>query len=78
MQSISMSKRPGQAGTLTKIRAGGSLGKYLEYLYETNTQQLAESMMTNDPYFVGGAIASYRITAWEVHGANPSLLRVSK
>jgi hypothetical protein len=26
-QSISMSNGPGQAGTLTKIRAGGSLGK---------------------------------------------------
>jgi uncharacterized protein YciI len=48
------------------------------YLYETDTQQSAESMMTNDPYFLGGAIASYRIMAWEVHGANPNLLRVSK
>ena len=48
------------------------------YLYETDTQQSAERMMTNDPYFVGDAIASYRITAWEVHGANPDLLRVSK
>jgi uncharacterized protein YciI len=48
------------------------------YLYETDTQQSAEDMMTNDPYFLGGAIGSYRITAWEVHGANPGLLRVSK
>jgi hypothetical protein len=30
MQSISMSKWPGQAGTLMKIRAGGFFGKYRE------------------------------------------------
>lgn len=47
------------------------------YLYEAETQNAAESLMSNDPYFLGGAIASYRIALWEIHGANPSLLRVT-
>jgi uncharacterized protein YciI len=47
------------------------------YLYEVETQDAAESLMREDPYFIGGAIASYRIMLWEIHGANPSLLRVT-
>jgi uncharacterized protein YciI len=47
------------------------------YLYEAETQADAEGLMSNDPYFLGGAIASYRITQWEIHGANASLLRVT-
>jgi len=67
---------------IDRITGGGSL-QALSFGRELTGQLafglvLPESMMTNDPYFVGGAIASYRITAWEVHGANPTLLRVSK
>jgi len=48
------------------------------YLYETDTQESAEKLAREDPYVLGGAIRSYRILAWEVHGANPALLKVSK
>jgi hypothetical protein len=34
--------------------------------------------MTADPYFLGNAITEYHIAEWEVHGANPALLRVAK
>jgi uncharacterized protein len=48
------------------------------YLYEVESREAAEQLMTGDPYFLGNAIAEYQITAWKVHGANPSLLQVAK
>jgi uncharacterized protein YciI len=48
------------------------------YLYEVESEMAAEKLMTDDPYFLGYAIAEYRITPWEVHGANPALLQVAK
>ena len=48
------------------------------YLYAVEFQAAAEKLMTDDPYFLGGAIAEYQITAWEVHGVNPALLQISK
>lgn len=48
------------------------------YLYEAESQEEAEQFMLNDPYALGDAIKSYRITAWEVHGVNTTLLRVSQ
>jgi uncharacterized protein len=47
------------------------------YLYEADTEKSAEKLMLEDPYVLGGAIQSYRILAWEVHGAKPALLKVS-
>jgi uncharacterized protein len=47
------------------------------YIYEAESQEAAENLMTDDPYFLGNAIAGFRIVAWEVHGANPALLRVA-
>ncbi len=48
------------------------------YLYQTDSQESAEKLMLDDPYYIGNAIKSYRITAWEVHGANPALLIVAR
>ena len=48
------------------------------YLYEVESQEAAEHLMTADPYFLGNAIAEYHIAEWEVHGANPALLQVAK
>jgi uncharacterized protein YciI len=63
-----------------KLVAAGSFPEDVGglYLYEADSSEAAEQLMANDPYVLGNAIASYRITAWEVHGANPDLLRVSK
>ena len=47
------------------------------YLYAVESQAAAEQLMTDDPFFIGGAIADYRITHWEIHGVNPALLRIS-
>ena len=48
------------------------------YLYEVESQEAAEQLMTADPYFLGNAIAEYHIAEWEVHGENPALLQVAK
>jgi uncharacterized protein len=48
------------------------------YLYEVDSREAAEQLMTADPYFLGNAIAEYHIAEWEVHGANPALLQVAK
>jgi uncharacterized protein YciI len=63
-----------------KLVAAGSFPEDVGglYLYETDSQEAAELLMASDPYVQGNAIASFRITAWEVHGVNPDLLRISK
>jgi hypothetical protein len=33
--------------------------------------------MTDDPYFLGDAIAEYHIAPWEIHGANAELLKAN-
>ena len=48
------------------------------YLYEVESREAAEQLMTADPYFLGNAIAEYHIAEWEAHGENPSLLQVAK
>jgi uncharacterized protein YciI len=48
------------------------------YLYEAESREAAEQLMTADPYFLGNAITEYHIAEWEVHGANPALLRAAK
>jgi uncharacterized protein len=63
-----------------KVVAAGSFPKNLGglYLYEVESREAAEQLMIEDPYFLGDAIAEYQIAEWEVHGANPELLRVAK
>jgi uncharacterized protein len=47
------------------------------YIYEAETAEEADALMSNDPYAIGGAIESYKITPWELHGVNLNLFRVT-
>ena len=47
------------------------------FLYETDTLESAEQLKAGDPYVLGGAIAHYKITPWEIHAVNPALLRLT-
>lgn len=48
------------------------------YIYDVESQSTAEGLMTDDPYFLGDAIAEYHITPWEIHGANPAPFQANK
>ena len=48
------------------------------YLYDVPSQAAAEKIMTDDPFFLGTAIAEYRITPWEIHGTSPALVALKR
>ena len=63
-----------------KVIAAGSTvpdGEAGLFLYEADSLQAAESMVAQDPYIQEGAISTYRLREYEIHGANPRLLRVA-
>jgi uncharacterized protein YciI len=43
-------------------------------VYEAETQEDAEALATNDPFFTGGVWTRYEIHPWEVLGVNHALL----
>jgi uncharacterized protein len=43
-------------------------------VYETETQQDAEALATNDPFFREGVWARYEIHPWDILGVNHALL----
>jgi uncharacterized protein YciI len=61
------------------IAAGSTLpdGEAGLFLYEADSLQAAESMVAQDPYIQEGAISTYRLRQYEIHGVNPRLLRVT-
>ncbi|HTU05381.1 MAG TPA: YciI family protein [Trebonia sp.] len=48
------------------------------FIYETDSLAAAEELVAADPYHVGGAFASYRLTAWDIIKANPGLIPVAR
>jgi uncharacterized protein YciI len=68
-----------------KLRAEGKIviagpfrdGAGALIIYEANSQDEAESLAINDPFFKCGAWASHEIHPWEIIGVNHELLRES-
>jgi uncharacterized protein YciI len=68
-----------------KLRAEGKIviagpfrdGAGALIIYEANSQDEAESLASNDPFFKCGAWASHEIHPWEIIGVNHELLRES-
>jgi len=60
-----------------KLVTGGpfSDGSGALFIYEAATLEDAETLVRNDPYVAGGAIASHEIVPWEMVGVNVDLLR---
>ncbi len=56
--------------------AGGPFtdGSGALFIYETESLATAEAIVAADPYQVGGAFASYQLSAWEIVKANPGLI----
>jgi uncharacterized protein len=59
-----------------KLVAGGPFtdGSGALFIYETESLATAEAIVEADPYQVGGAFASYQLSAWEIVKANPDLI----
>jgi uncharacterized protein len=63
-----------------KVIAAGSFAPEDDgglFLYEAPSREAAELMVAEDPYVKEGAILKYRVREYEIHGANPGLLRVT-
>jgi uncharacterized protein len=74
--------RPAHREYMTQLLAEGRLvaagpftdGSGALFIYETESLATAEAIVAADPYQVGGAFTSYRLSPWEVLKANPGLL----
>lgn len=74
--------RPAHREYMTQLLAEGRLvvggpltdGSGALFIYETESLATAEQIVAVDPYQVGGAYASYKLSPWEVIKANPALI----
>jgi uncharacterized protein YciI len=47
------------------------------FLYEAATLEEAQRFLDDDPYILEGVTRSHRLREYQIHGANPALLRVT-
>jgi uncharacterized protein YciI len=48
------------------------------FLYDAATLEDAQRLVDEDPYIRAGAIRSYKLRAYDVHGADPTRLHVTE
>jgi uncharacterized protein YciI len=74
--------RPAHREYMAQLSAEGRLvaagpfsdGSGALFIYAADSVAAAEEIVAADPYQVGGAFASYRLSQWEVVRVNPSLI----
>jgi uncharacterized protein len=74
--------RPAHREYMTRLNADGRLvacgpftdGSGALFIYETGSLAAAEEILAADPYYIGGAFGSCRLSPWQIIKANPVLL----